>query len=174
MTTLAADEKSTLVMVYTHNMMVRGEVVTKDNARVNTWLRTDAAPRFLRLLKASVLVFGGSPVKAFNHQEYYMPLAQAIAMHLAPPLAEPMDYEEGEANRMMTQVTAHVGSFVFKGELRISAQSNVAASLDLAKMQWLSMYNLEIHNPFLPQMPPIHTNLALVSPSNVHFAEDHS
>ncbi len=173
MYTLAADEKSTLVMVYTQNAMVRGEVVTKDNARVNTWLRTDAAPRFVHLLRASVLVFGGSPVKAFTHQEYYLPLAQVIAIHLAPPHTEAVDYEENEANRMMAQVTAQVGSFTFKGELRISAQSNVVASLDLAKMQWLSMYNLEIKNPFLPQMPPIKTNLALVSPTSVHFAEDH-
>jgi hypothetical protein len=40
MTDLSPDEKSTLVMIYTQNMLVRGEVVTRQGVRVSTWLRT--------------------------------------------------------------------------------------------------------------------------------------
>jgi len=58
MYTLASDEKTTLVLAYTHNMLVRGEAVTKDNVRVAVWLRTDGAPNYIHLLNAQVLIFG--------------------------------------------------------------------------------------------------------------------
>ncbi len=173
MHTLAQDEKSTLVMIYTHTMMIRGEVVTKDNVRVSTWLRTDAAPRFIHLLKASVLVFGGSPVKVHQFNEYFLPLTQVIAMHLAPPLADPLDYEENESNRRMAPITGMVAGFTFKGEIRISTQGDLKGSLELAKMQWLSLYNLEVSSAFMPQMPVMKVGMALVSPTNVHFGENY-
>ena len=37
---LAADEKTATVMVYTNNMLARGEVIARENARVSIWLRT--------------------------------------------------------------------------------------------------------------------------------------
>ena len=35
---LAPDEKIALVMLYTHNMLVRGEIVIKESLRVSIWL----------------------------------------------------------------------------------------------------------------------------------------
>ncbi len=37
---LAPDEKTAMVMAYTQNMLVRGEVIAKENARMSIWLRT--------------------------------------------------------------------------------------------------------------------------------------
>ena len=73
MYTLASDEKATLVLAYTHNMLVRGEAVTKDNARVNVWLRTDGAPNYIHLLNAQVLVFWGGPPKLLSYTEFFLP-----------------------------------------------------------------------------------------------------
>jgi hypothetical protein len=65
---LRPDEKTTPVMLYTHDTLVRGEAVTKQNVlRLNIWLRTDGAPKYIHVLKAQVLVFGGSAAKALSY-----------------------------------------------------------------------------------------------------------
>ncbi len=64
---LAPDEKATLVMVYTHDALVRGEVITKQFARVNIWPRTQGIPNFIHLLKPNVMLFGGSQPKPFSY-----------------------------------------------------------------------------------------------------------
>ena len=168
MTTLASEEKSTLVMVYTQNSLVRGEVITKENVRVSIWLRTDAAPNFFHVQNAQVLFFGSGPVKSSNYSEIYVPSAAVIAFHLSPPAQEPLDYEEGEKNRAVETVSATVGTFIFKGKIRFSAQSGIASSLEMIK-SWMSMYEVEITNPSLPQMPAIQVPMLLVHPGQVSF-----
>jgi hypothetical protein len=92
---------------------------------VNIWLRTDGAPKYMHVLKPQVLVFGGSPVKALTYQEIYFPTTQLIAFHTLPPTDEPLDYDPDEANRMMEAVDVIVGTFVMKGKIRISTQTEV-------------------------------------------------
>lgn len=169
MTTLASDEKSTLVMVYTHSELLRGEVVTKQNVRVSIWLRTDGAPRYFHLMNAQKLFLGSGPVKSSNHSEIYVPIAEVIAFHIAPPAQDPLDYEEGEKNRATQLVFAGVGSFIFKGIVRYSSQTGFNASLEMVH-SWLSMYDTEITNPGLPQMSALVVPMLLVNPGQVTFA----
>jgi hypothetical protein len=165
-TPLSADDKSTMVMVYTNNSLLRGEVVTKENVRVSIWLRTEGAPKYLRLLRAQVLFFGGGAPKSSSTTEAYVPVSSLVAFHLAPPLQEPMDYEEGEKNRAVQTVSVAVGTFIFKGKIRFSAQTGLGASLEMA-YSWMSMYDTEISNPNLPQMPAILVPMLLVNPTQV-------
>ncbi len=169
MTTLASDEKSSLVMVYTHNSLVRGELVTKENVRVSILLRTDGAPNFFHLQNAQMIFFGGGPAKSSNHAGIYVPVGSVIGFHLMPPAHEPLDYEEGEKNRADEIVSAGVGTFIFKGKIRFSAQSGLTSSLEMIKT-WMSMYDVEITNPSLPQMPAIHVPMLLVDPKQVTLA----
>ena len=64
MASLSPDDKGTLVMVYTQNMLARGEVVTRQGVRVSTWLRTQGVPEYIHLFKPTVLHFGSGVVKA--------------------------------------------------------------------------------------------------------------
>lgn len=170
MYTLRPDEKTTPVMLYTQDALVRGEAVTKQNVlRVNIWLRTDAAPRYIHIIKPQVLIFGGGPVKALSYSELYFPTSQVIAFHTLPPTDEPLDYDPDEANRMMESVDVLVGSFMMKGKIRISTQTEVGVSLEVARVTWMSLYEAEISNPYLPQMPPLHTSMVLVNPNHVAF-----
>jgi hypothetical protein len=61
-----------------------------------------------------------------------------------------------------------VGSFLLKGKIRISTQTDVATSLDVMRASWMSIYDAEISNPHLPQfnMP---VPMLLVNPSLVSF-----
>ena len=63
MTTLSPDEKSTLVMTYTQNMLVRGEVVTRQGVRVSTWLRTQGVPEYIHLFKPPCFILGAASLK---------------------------------------------------------------------------------------------------------------
>jgi len=168
MTTLASDEKSTLIMVYTQNALIRGEVVTKQSVRVSIWLRTDGAPRYFHLLNAQMLFFGGGPAKSYNYSEIFVPVASVIAFHIAPPAQEPLDYEEGEKNRAIQLISVGVGTFIFKGKIRFSAQSGFGSSLEMVHT-WLSLYETEVTNPSLPQMPAITVPMLLVNPGQVTF-----
>ncbi len=167
---LRPDEKTTPVMLYTYQAVVRGEVVTKQNVlRVNIWLRTDGAPNYMHILKPQVLVFGGGTPKAETFSEIYFPTSQLIAFHTIPPTDETLDYDPTEANRMMQPVEVMVGTFLMKGNIRISTQTEVAASLEVARVAWISLYDVEITNPFLPTMPAMHVPMTLLSPFHVAF-----
>jgi hypothetical protein len=163
---LAPDEKTSTVMVYTNNMLVRGDVVTKESVRVSIWLRTQGVPNFIHLLKPQVVVFGGSPPKTYAYEEIFVPTEQVIGWHLAPPAAEPLDYDPTEANRMMQPVQILMGSFTMKGNIRIAASADFSTSLEVMKVAWNSIYDVEIINPYLPQFA-VSAPMLLVSPTKV-------
>jgi hypothetical protein len=167
---LTPDEKATLVMIYTQDMFVRGEVVTKETVRLNAWLRTEGMPEYMHLLRPQVIFFGGGSIKSASYPEIYVPTATVIGFHIAPPNAEGVDYAEDEKNRAMEPVTALVGSFFFKGKLRISAQTGIGSSLEASRSQWLSIYEVEVTCPYLPQMPAMNVELIIMNPKQVSFA----
>ena len=171
MSNLAPDEKSTLVLVYTHDLLVRGEVVTKESARVSIWPRTQGVPNFIHLIKSNVLNFGGSPPKPAFYSDFFMPTASAIGFHLAPPATDPLDYDPQEKNRTMEPVTITLGTFTIKGHMRISSSTSLAVSLEVVYAGWLSIYDSEITNPYLPQMPPMQVPMMLITPSKVTFGK---
>lgn len=163
------DEKLTPVMVYTHESVYRGEVITKQNVRVSTWLRTQGAPRYIHLLRANSVHFSGA-VKSINHSEVFIPLPMVIAFHMVPPASDGVDYDPQEANRAMLPIVAGVGTFQFKGVIRVSAQSGIGPSLELSKIPWMSLYEVDITNLVLPQMPAMHVPLLIVNPEQVTFS----
>jgi hypothetical protein len=123
----------------------------------------------MHILKPQVLVFGGSPVKALTYSEIYYPTAQLIAFHILPPASEPLDYDPEEASRMMQSVDVLVGTFVMKGQIRISTHTELGVSLESARVSWMSLYDVSITNPYLPQMPPLQVPMVLVNPNQVAF-----
>ena len=166
---LAPDDKSTMVLLYTQNALIRGEVVTRANARVGVWLRTQGVPNMIHMLKPSILILGGSPPKSLSYAEIFVPTVTVIGFHLAPPSNDPMDYDENEKNRTFAPISLRLGTFIVKGSIRISSTASISTSLEVAYNGWMSIYNAEISNPFLPQMQPMLVPLLLTSPSRVNF-----
>jgi hypothetical protein len=167
---LRPDEKTIPAMLYSEQGVVRGEVVIKQNVpRVNIWLRTDGAPRYIHILKPQVLRLGGSPIKALSYSELYFPTSEVIAFHTLPPTDEPLDYDPSEADRKMEVVELLVGTFVMKGAIRISTHTEVDNSLESARVSWMSVYDVWITNPYLPQMPALQASMVLVNPTHIAF-----
>ena len=165
---LAYDEKIAMVMVYTNNMLARGEVVAKENARVSIWLRTQGVPNYIHLYKPQVISLLGAIPRTFSFSEMFIPTTQVVAFHLAPPAQDPLDYDAGEANRMMQSLDVMLGSFLLRGKIRISMQTDVATSLDVMRASWMSVYDADISNPYMPQFN-VHVPMLLVNPSQVNF-----
>lgn len=163
---LAPDEKTATVMVYTPDMLVRGDVVVKETVRVSIWLRTQGVPNYIHLIKPHVVVFGGTPPKTHAYEEIFVPTDQVIGFHLAPPATEPLDYDASEANRIMQSVQFLMGTFVMKGKFRISSSADFSTSLEVMKVAWASVYDVEIANPYLPQFA-VSTPMLLMRPSNI-------
>jgi hypothetical protein len=69
----------------------------------------------------------------------------------------------------MVDVNLILGVFMLKGKVRISTMADFATSIEIQHTAWFSIYEAEIVNPFLPQMPPIHVPMLLVNPAQVSF-----
>jgi hypothetical protein len=170
MATLSPEEKSTIVMLYTQNMLIRGGVVTKKGVRVSTWLRTQGVPEYIHLFKPTVIHFGSGVIKTLSYAEIYVPVTTILAFHLAPPGNEPLDYDPNETNRVMVPATSLLGTFQFKGSLRISSLGTLSTSIELAHSSWMSVYDVDVTNHSMPQMQPIHVPMILISPKQVDLA----
>jgi hypothetical protein len=164
MYTPAPDEKVSLVMAYTQNKLARAEVITKESVRVSTWLRTQGVPEYLHLVNVQVLLFGSGSVKNLAYPEMYLPVSQLLAFHLVPPTTDPLDYVEDEPNRVMEPISALIGTFVFKGKLRISSKAGIERTIESSLSAWLSVYDVEITNPYLPQLQMPRVPLILINP----------
>jgi hypothetical protein len=91
-----------------------------------------------------------------------------IAFHIAPPAADPLDYDPNEASRAMAPVTALVGTFMLKAKIRYSSQTDLGTSLDVMRTTWVSLYEAEITNPSMPQFN-MQVPMLLVNSNAVSF-----
>lgn len=169
MYTLGPEEKASLVMAYTQTGLIRGEVVTRDSVRINTWLRTDSAPDYIHFYKSQWLQASAGMIKSMAYNELLLPVSQLIGFHPVPPTEEPLDYNPREDNRINKPVLIVLGLFVINGFLHTSAQTDLVTSLQITHSPWLSVYEAEISSPHLPQMPPIQVPMMLVRPMHVAF-----
>ena len=164
------DEKTATIMIYSQTALIRGDAVVKETVRVSVWMRTDAAPEYIHLLNPQVILANNSATKVFSYSEIYYPTTQALAYHLAPPMKDPLDYDESEANRTMQPVTLLVGPFLMSGNIRISTKVDMGTSIASSRSIWMSLYNVKITNPYLPQMSEIQVPMLLARPGQVSFA----
>lgn len=169
MYTLAPDEKATPVMLYTHNSVVRGETVTKQAVRVNTWFRTEGIPDYINVHNSQWVTVTGGAVRPMTFREMFVPLQTIIGFHIIPPGQEGVDYDDNEANRINSPLSFLMGMFQVSGKIRVSAQTDIRTSLSISHAQWLSIYDAVINSPYLPQMPPLHVPMMLVRPMQVQF-----
>jgi hypothetical protein len=173
MYTLGPEEKASFVVAYTQNGLIRGEIVTKENVRLNTWFRTEGAPDYLHLYKLQWLQAVAGTIKPVAHAELLLPVPLVIGFHVVPPTQEALDYDAREDNRVNKSTTISMGLFVVNGNVRISAKTDLVTSLIINHSAWISVYDAEISSLYLPQMPPLQVPMLLVRPTQVGFVLQH-
>ncbi len=152
MRALTPDEKISTVFVYTVSALVRGDLILRENIRASIWLRTQGVPNFIHLHNAQIIQLAGSPPKNYAMSETFIPTSEVIAFHIAPPAHDAPDYDATEVNRRMEPISVLAGSFEMRAKLRISTSADFAASLDVMNSTWLSLYEAEISNPYVPPL----------------------
>ncbi len=168
MRALDSDEKLVMVMAYTRTMLVRGGLIAHEGVRVSTWLRNQAISNYLQLMNPQVIVFGTGVPKSITYSEIYVPPGDIIIFHIAPPEADPLDYDVNEVNRSMLPVTALAGAFSIKAKIRVSSQTDLGKSLDVLSTSWISLYEAEVTNPNISQFN-LQVPMLLVNSNAVSF-----
>ncbi|HSO28253.1 MAG TPA: hypothetical protein VLS48_09305 [Anaerolineales bacterium] len=160
---LQPGEKVTPVMVYTQNLLIWGDVITKQAIRVSVWLRTPMAPQYLTIHNAQVLPLPSSRgARQQSFSELHVPLPLVLAFHIMPPARDPVDYDPNEPHRVMTPTTTLVGYFRFDGLVRMSSMTNLQRYLDVMKESYSTMYDVEITQTGAPDMGVIRTPFVLL------------
>jgi hypothetical protein len=168
--TLGGDEKATPVMVYSMTSLAWGEVITKEQVRVNTYLRT-LNPDYVSLYEARILPMGFAPNQAIAFSELHIRTPKVIAFHLLPnAVEEPMDFDPTEANRKMEPVTVLVGPFRFDASIRISNLLDLAKYVEITKDLFVSLYDAAVTCPSMPKLGTVRTPLVLVRRDASSFA----
>ena len=168
--TLAGDEKATPVMVYTLTGLAWGEVVTKGQVRVSTYLRT-LNPDYVSLYDARMLPVGAAANQAMPFSELHIRTPQVIAFHLLPNApAEPMDFDPAEANRKMEPTSVLVGPFRCDASMRISTMLTLAKYVEIFTDVFLSLYDAAISCPLMPALRAVRAPLVLVRRDASAFA----
>ena len=169
MYTLGPEDKVSVVMAYTQTGLMRGELVTRESVRINTWFRTDSAPDYIHLFKPQWLQVSGGSFKSLAYDELLIPVPQIIGFHLAPPAQEQLDYNPKEDNRINKRIMLFMGLFLVTGSIRISSQTDLVTSLQIAHSPWVSIYDAEVSSPQISQMPTLQIPMLLVRPVQVVF-----
>ena len=71
---------------------------------------------------------------------------------------------------MLVDLDVLVGTFIMRGKIRISSQTEVGVSLEVARITWMSLYDVSISNPHFPQMSMLKAAMVLVNPNHVAYA----
>jgi hypothetical protein len=168
--TLAGDEKATPIMVYTLTNLTWGEVITKSQVRVNTYLRT-LSPDYVSVYDARTLPVGAGTNQPLVLSEIHIRTPQVIALHLLPNApAEPPDYDPAETNRKMEPVTVLVGPFRFDAGIRISNLLTLAKHVEISTDTYLTLYDAAASCPLIPGMGVIRAPLVLIRRDAASFA----
>lgn len=168
---LAHDEKITPVAVYTLTGLAVGKMITKEQLRVSTWLRTDMAPVYLSLHEARFLSMAeGQRGQPLAFPELHLPTSQTLAFHLLPPASDPLDYDPNEPHRKMEPVSTILGFFRFDGLMRMSTHSALGQYLEVTKEAFTPFYEVEITNLAIPSRKAIRVSYALIRQDASLFA----
>lgn len=165
---LTVDDKITSVMVYMDQGIVWGNVITKSQIRVSTWLRTSAAPDFMTIYQAnSLLTYGGSTQKPVQYPVIHVPTNKVLAFHMMPPNSDPIDYDPTEPNRILEKAGIIVGGFIFDGSIRISSISNLSSYIDVTREEYSTLYDVSITCRPIPSLGTMKVPYALVRQASV-------
>jgi hypothetical protein len=158
-------------MVYGLHGMARGELINKQLVRVSTWLRSVTGITYISLYRAqAVTVTGGGGPQVASYSELHIPINQVVAYHLLPPTQEPLDYDPTEPHRKMLPLILSFGPFRAVGKLRLGETTSLTTHLKTSREAYMSIYDVEVSNPSIPNMGVIKSPLMLVQPSLVFFA----
>jgi hypothetical protein len=154
------------VLIYNRQSLIWGKVFTKLAIRVSTWLNTDMAPLYLRVVDAKIILLGSSgPPKSLTSPSLSVRTQQICAYHLLPPADESPYFDPEEPNRKMELVSILMGNLQIDGKIRMSSQTELDSYLNVSKSDFLELNEVKASFPMTPSLGSIQTPFMLVRQS---------
>lgn len=155
--------KAMPVMVYTDERLVWGNLHINENLRVNLILQSSEMPDYISVYDAKqILLASATKSEPVSFSEIHIPTDLVIGFHLMPSHSEPVDYDEAEPSRKMEPILAQVGKFNFNGYVRMSTQTNIKNFIQVTRVAFISVYELEIVQSNNPDQQPMKVKNAQV------------
>ena len=161
---VGADEKVTPIMAYTQSSIIWGDVVTKQQIRVSSWLKTSAAPDVVAVYNAKVLpvLFNGE-IRPAVFTEVHVPIKGILAFHILPPAVDPLDYDPAnEPNLHMEPTSILIANIRMDGFLRLSTRTNLARFVEVSRETFTTLYDAVITSPIMPALGSVKCSFAIV------------
>ena len=163
--------KAMPVMVYTANFLAWGDIHINENLRVNIILQSTTVPDYISLYEAKEMNLDhGANSAPIAFAELHIPTPMIIAFHLMPSHTEPLDYDEAEPNRKMEPILAQIGRFNFNAYARMSTHTNIKSYVEVARSEFISLYDLEIIKANNPNQQPMKVAQSQISRTTAIFS----
>lgn len=145
--TLGPEEKATQVMVGTPDLLVWGDLVTKEQVRTSAFLNT-LAEDFVPLNDVKILFLAPAqqtaPLERASLQIKLEEILLFFAMHDTEPLPEETE------TRRYTPVDVIVGSYHVEGQVLKSPFATIQNMLLVAKSPYLALYQATVRHVAKP------------------------
>jgi hypothetical protein len=145
--TLATDEKATQVMIGTSDLLLWGDLVTKEHARLVAFLAT-LAEAFVPLRDAKILFLAPSQKTAPIDRPFIHIKLEEILLFSC--MSDPVPLPEESEVRKYEPVEMIVGSYLVEGIILKSPISTLQNILLVSKDQYLPVYQAKVRHVAKP------------------------
>jgi hypothetical protein len=157
--TLQPDEKATQVMIGTHDMLLWGDLLTKEQARVAAFLST-LAEDFVPLHDVKILFLAPTEqVPPVQRAFAYIKLEEVLFFYL---MSEEVPLPEESEVRRFEPVEAIVGSFQVEGQILKSPIATIQNLLLVTKNDYMTLYQATIRHVAKPWLGTFDTSMVQV------------
>lgn len=157
--TLASDEKATQVMIGTADMLLWGDLVTKEHARLVAFLAT-LAEDFVPLRDAKILFLAPTQqIAPVERPTVYLKLEEILLFYV---MSDPEPLPEETEVRRFEPVEAIVGPFQIEGMILKSPIATLQNLLLVAKDAYMPIYEATIRHVAKPWLGTFSSDMVQV------------
>jgi hypothetical protein len=157
--TVAQDEKVTRVMIGTPEILVWGDLVTKQSVRMSVFLNT-LAEDFVPLRNVKILFLAPTEQMAPLERAFLFVKLEEILLFFAMHDTEPLP-QEAETRRY-EPAEVLVGSYQVKGKVLKSPMSTFHNMLLISRYAYIPLYEASVHHIAKPWLGAFSSNLIQV------------
>lgn len=156
---LKADEKATQVMIGTHDLLLWGDLLTKEQARLGAFLST-LAEDFVPLYDAKMLFLSpAQQLPPVRKAVAYVKLEEILFFYV---MSEDLPLPEESEVRRFEPVEAIVGSFQIEGQILKSPIATLQNLLLVTKDDYIPLYKATIRHAAKPWLGAFSTSMVQV------------
>jgi hypothetical protein len=157
--TLEADEKATQVMIGTADMLMWGDLVTKEHARIGAFLTT-LAEDFVPLRDVKILFLApAQQVAPVDRAMVYVKLEEILLFY---SMSDPVPLPEETEVRRFEPIGVIIGSFQIEGTILKSPVTSLQNLMLVSKDPYLPVYQATVRHVAKPWLGTLASSMVQV------------